>query len=203
MGSIVRTAQASIDADAAQRSAERDRLKSERTRLFSFTASADPEKLADAIASAQRRMRGIDAELAQLLDASVVSEPSKAAEVEIEARKALIKGRRDRALKDRETYLPEVAKGSAGAAQRSQTNMALAALILGLISAIGSGFELPAKSDAELHEQRLAGRRVKRGFLTLVAKWLDGRAKPVAQPKPEDTVTPFPSRTRLGRGFAG
>lgn len=147
---IVQSAQADLDADKASRDANRRRLKGERGSLFTFVSSADPAEKADAIAAAQRRMRGIDAELAQLLDAETVAEPFKAVEVEIEARKAGIASRRAQAEKDRALYLPTVQKGEqAKTITRSLEDMLIAALILALVTAMGSAFDLPARTGAE------------------------------------------------------
>lgn len=149
VSAIIGVAQASLDADTERRASERKGLRGERSKLASAVSSMDPVAQADAIAAAQRRMRGIDAELAQLLSADTVAEPFKAAEVEIEARKAGIAARRARAEAERKAHLPIVAKGQAGSYTRSTENMTIAALILGLIVMVGSGFQLPARTGAE------------------------------------------------------
>lgn len=154
ISAIIGTAQASLDADTERRASERKSLRGERSKLASLVSSMDPVAQADAIAAAQRRMRGIDAELAQLLSADTVAEPFKAAEVEIDARKAGIASRRARAEAERATHLPVVARGEVGEFQRSPENMGLAALILALIVMVGSGFQLPARTGAETRRKK-------------------------------------------------
>jgi len=153
---IIATAQASLDAETERRTAERKSLRGERSKLAAVVAGSDPEKDALAIAAAQRRLRAIDGELAQLMSAETVAEPFKAAEVEIEARKAGIATRRARAEAERATHLPVVAKGEAGTFERSPENMGLAALILALIVMVGSGFQLPARTAAETRKKNKA-----------------------------------------------
>lgn len=153
ISAIIGTAQASLDADTERRASERKSLRGERSKLASAVSSMDPVAQADAIAAAQRRMRGIDAELAQLLSADTVAEPFKAAEVEIDARKAGIASRRARAEAERATHLPVVAKGEVGAYTRSAENIGLSALILALIVMVGSGFQLPARTGAETRDK--------------------------------------------------
>jgi hypothetical protein len=162
---IVGRAQAASEEDAAARTTERARLSAERSRAFTFVANADPATQADAIAAAQRRLRGIDAEITRLLDTKTVSEPYKFAEVEIAARRAGIAQRRANALAERAKYLPTVQKGDVITAHRSPENIGLAALILALIIGVTSAFQIPAKSpdelDAEKREAKNAEARAK------------------------------------------
>lgn len=166
VAAIVGRAQASADTDAEHRNAQRVALGAERARLFAFVAGADPATQGDAIANADRRMRAIDAERTRLLDPDNAAEPFKAADVEIAARRTGLKRQRDAAEAERAKYAPVVASGDVGAGVRSPANMGIAALILALISTMGSGFEIPAKSEAELRRERMdaenADRRRKR-----------------------------------------
>lgn len=163
---IVAQAQADASAEAESRNKQRAALTVERARLWSFLAGADTVTQADQIAVAQRRMRAIDSEKSQLLDPTAAEEPYKAAEMLIAARRAGIKQRRADANAERAQYAPVVALGDAGEGTRSEANMGVAALILALIALMGSGFELPAKHEAELRRERMdaenADRRNKR-----------------------------------------